>query len=156
MEVKQSIIGHRKPRLRATLTLLVLLLGATTVFLTGLEINAPLGGLVLGILLLAASLLISGYTGWSRGGAVTGSGAVFLTLLWIAFFPPLIGYLRGEKWAGSRYSTFRLTDVMLTPRGEIDTAIQLLPLYLLLSIILGGGVFLLGFSARRIYDKRDN
>lgn len=71
----------------------------------------------------------------------------------MAFFPPLVGYLRGEQWAGSRYSTLRVTDVMLTPLGEVETAVRLLPLYASLAILSAGCAFLLGVGARTLYKK---
>lgn len=149
-QVKTRIIGKRPSRQQISFLTVAYLVGGSILFLVELDTVVPFSGLLLGILLLAMASLIAGYAGWNHGGAITGVGAVLLTVLWMAFLPPIIGYLKGLEWANPRYSTVRLSDVMMTPAAEIGAAVRLLPVYVLFAVILGSGAFLAGTIAKKL------
>lgn len=150
---RATLVGVGRSRYRVTAACLGLLAIATGGFLADVDASVPLGGLELGTALLLVAAGIAAYAGWSRGGALTGTLAVFLTLLWMAFVPPVVGYLRGEAWAGERYSTVRVSDAMLTPVAELETAIRLLPFYATLAVLCASGAFGLGAGARTLSER---
>lgn len=147
------LVGDQPSRYRVTAAYIGLLTIVTVAFLSEVDVSVPLSGLELGTVVFLIAVSIAGYAGWSRGGALTGNIVVFLTLLWMAFVPPAVGYLRGEEWAGERYSTLRVSDVLLTPIAELETAVRLLPFYATLAFISASCAFVLGMGARTLYEK---
>ena len=111
------------------------------------------GGWGLGFLVFSAGLVVAAYAGWARGGAFPGVGSVFLLLLWMALFPPVVGYLRGEKYSSPRYTTVRLGEVLLTPSKELEVAIGTVPYLLVGALLFGGGAFLVGAGAGRLSGR---
>lgn len=148
-----ALVGELTARRRVVVGLFGLLAIVTVGFLAGVEAITSFGGLGLGLAVFLVAVGLAGYAGWSRGGALTGITVVSLTLTWMAFFPPFVGYLRGEQWAGTRYSTLRVSDVLLTPLGEVETAVQLLPFYVVSAVFSAGCAFLMGVGARTLYEK---
>lgn len=148
-----ALVGVQPVRYRVTAAFIVLLAVVTVGFLVEVGVIVPLSGLALGVVIFLISVGIAGYAGWSHGGALTANIVVVLTLLWMAFVPPIVGYLRGEEWAGTRYSTLRISDALLTPMAELETAIRLLPFYVAIALPSATCAFLLGAGARTFYEK---
>jgi hypothetical protein len=148
-----ALVGEEPSRYRVIVALIVLLAIVTVGFLAEVGGIVPLSGLELGVVVFLISAGIAGYAGWSHGGALTANIVVLLTLLWMAFVPPIVGYLQGEEWAGTRYSTFRISDAMLTPMAELETAIRLLPFYAAIALPSATCAFLLASRARTFYEK---
>ena len=150
---RRALLGVRQPRRRAVGATVGLLAGCTLAFLARLDVVIPLSGWDLGFVVFAAGLVVAAYAGWARGGAFPGVGSVFLLLLWMALFPPVVGYLRGEKYSSPRYTTVRLSEVLLTPGKELEVAVGTVPYLLLGALLFGGGGFLVGAGARRLSER---
>jgi len=147
---RRALLGVRQPRRRAVGATVGLLAGCTFAFLVRLDTAIPLGGWELGFAVFAAGLVVAAYAGWTHGGAFTGIANVSLLLLWMAFFPPAVAYLRGREHAGGRYSTVRLSEALYTPGTELGVAIEAVPYLLVGALLFGGGAFLIGASAGRL------
>ena len=78
---------------------------------------------------------------------------MFLLLLWMAICPPVVAYLRGREYSGSRYSTIRLSDALHTTGTELGVAIEQVPLLLVGALLFGGAAFLVGAGARRLSGR---
>jgi len=150
---RRALLGVRRPRRRIAAATVGLLAGCTLAFLVRLDVMIPLGGWDLGFVVFAAGLVVAAYAGWARGGAFPGVSSVFLLLLWMALFPPVVGYLRGEKYSSPRYTTVRLSEVLLTPGKELEVAVGTVPYLLLGALLFGGGAFLVGAGARRLCER---
>jgi hypothetical protein len=150
---RRALLGVGRPRRRAAAATVGLLVGGTLAFLARLDVVIPLSGWELGFVVFLAGLVVAAYAGWARGGAFPGVGSVFLLLLWMAFFPPVVGYLRGENYSSPRYTTVRLSEVLLTPRSELEVAVESIPVFLLGALLFGGGAFLVGAGARRLSGR---
>jgi len=150
---RRALLGVRQPRRRIAAVTVGLLVGCTFAFLTRLDTAIPLGGWGLGFLVFAAGLVVAAYAGWARGGAFPGVGSVFLLLLWMGIFPPVVAYLRGREYADDRYSTIRLSDALHTTGTELELAIETVPYLLVGALLFGGGAFLVGAGAGRLSGR---
>ena len=150
---RRALLGVRQPRRRAVGATVGLLAGCTFAFLTRLDTAIPLGGWGLGFLVFSAGLAIAAYAGWARGGALPGVGSVFLLLLWVAIFPPAVAYFRGREHAGGRYSMISLSDALLSPISEFESAVGQAPYLLVGALLFGGAAFLAGVGARRLLER---
>ena len=150
---RRTLLGVRRPRRCIAAATVGLLAGCTLAFLARLDVVIPLGGWDLGFVVFAAGLVVAAYAGWARGGAFPGAGSVLLLLLWMAFFPPAVAYLRGREHAGDRYSTVRLTQALYSPSKELGVAIEQVPLLLVGALLFGGAAFLVGAGARRLSER---
>ena len=148
---RQALLGLRRPRNRTVSAVTAVLVGYALAFVARLGTVLPFIGL--DIVAFAAGLGIAAYAGWARGGALVGLGSVFLPLLWISFIPPLVAYLRGLKFAGSRYSTIRMSQAEYTPEKEFEVAVGQVPFLLIVALLFGGVAFLLGAGARRAFGR---
>ena len=143
----------RQPRRRAVGATVGLLAGCTLAFLARLDVVIPLSGWDLGFVVFAAGLVVAAYAGWARGGAFPGVGSVFLLLLWMAIFPPVVAYLRGREHAGGRYGTITLSDALSSPISELESAVGQAPYLLVGALLFGGAAFLVGAGARRLSGR---
>ena len=150
---RRALLGVRQPRRRAVGATVGLLAGCTFAFLVRLDTAIPLGRWELGFAVFSAGLVVAAYAGWTRGGAFTGIANVSLLLLWMAFFPPAVAYLRGREYAGSRYSTVRLSQALYAPDTELGVAIEAVPYLLVGALLFGGAAFLVGAGARRLSGR---
>ncbi|PSQ42939.1 hypothetical protein BRD07_02740 [Halobacteriales archaeon QS_9_68_42] len=150
---RRALLGTRRPRRRIAAATVGLLAGCTLAFLARLDVVIPLSGWDLGFIVFSAGLVVAAYAGWARGGAFPGVGSVSLLLLWMTIFPPVVGYLRGKKYSSPRYTTVRLSDVLLTPRSELELAVESIPMFLLGALLFGGAAFLVGAGARRLSGR---
>ena len=150
---RRALLGVRRPRRHIAAATVGLLAGCTLAFLARLDVVIPLGGWELGFVVFSAGLVVAAYAGWARGGAFPGVGSVFLLLLYMAIFPPVVAYLRGREYSGSRYSTIRLSDALHTTGTELGVAIGTVPYLLVGALLFGGGVFLVGAGARRLLER---
>ncbi|MFC4986368.1 hypothetical protein [Saliphagus infecundisoli] len=142
MDLRGTLLGDHRPRVRATVLAIALPVVASAAFL--LEYDA-----VLGVSLLYPAVGVALYTGWIRAGALTGAGAVFLVILWRFVVPPLVGYWRWSM--DTRYTPPRLLAYKLTPRGELIQGLTHGPIYALAgTIVLGGAGYLVGSVGRRL------
>ena len=139
---RRALLGVRQPRRRVVGATVGLLAGCTFAFLVRLDTAIPLSGWELGFAVFAVGLVVAAYAGWTHGGALPGVSNVFLLLLWMAFFPPAVAYLRGKEHAGGRYSTVRLSEALYTPGTELGVAIGTVPYLLVGALLFGGGAFL--------------
>ena len=150
---RRALLGMRRPRRRAVGATVGLLAGCTFAFLVRLDTAIPLGRWELGFAVFAAGLVVAAYAGWAHGGAFTGIANVSLLVLWMAFFPPAVAYLRGREYAGSRYSTVRLSQALYAPDTELGVAIEQVPYLLLGALLFGGAAFLVGAGAGRLSGR---
>ena len=150
---RRALLGVRQPRRRAVGATVGLLAGCTLAFLARLDVVIPLSGWDLGFIVFSAGLVVAAYAGWTHGGAFTGIANVSLLLLWMAFFPPAVAYLRGREHAGGRYSTVRLSEALYTPGTELGVAIGAVPYLLVGALLFGGAAFLVGAGARRLSGR---
>ena len=150
---RRALLGVRRSRRRAVGVTVGLLAGCTFAFLVRLDTAIPLARWDLGFAVFAAGLVVAAYAGWTHGGALPGVSSVFLLLLWMAFFPPAVAYLRGREHAGGRYSTVRLSGALYSPGTELGVAIGAVPYLLVGALLFGGGAFLVGAGARRLSGR---
>ena len=150
---RRAILGVRRPRRRIAAAIVGLLAGCTFAFLLQLDTAMPPGGWELGVAVFAAGLVVAVYAGWARGGAFPGVGSVLLPLLWVAILPPVVAYLRGREYSGSRYSTIRLSDALHTTGTELELAIETVPYLLVGALLFGGAAFFVGAGARRLSGR---
>ena len=142
----RNLLGLRRPRNRTVGAVAAVLVGYALAFVARLGTVLPF--IDLDLVAFVAGLGIAAYAGWARGGALAGLGGVFLPLLCISFVPPLVAYLRGLKFAESRYTTIRMTQVLYTPEKELQVAVGQVPFLLIVALLFGGVAFLLGAGAR--------
>lgn len=150
---RRALLGVRRSRRRIAAATVGLLAGCTFAFLARLDVVIPLGGWGLGFAVFAVGLVVAAYAGWARGGAFLGVGSVSLLLLWMAFFPPAVAYLRGREHAGDRYSTVRLSQALYTPDTELGVAVETVPYLLVGALLFGGAAFLVGAGAGRLSGR---
>ena len=144
MDIRGVLFGRRRTRRYVALFAGTIPLLATVAFALRLDAQLSLGSLA-----VLAALLVAGYAGWSRGGAVPGCGAVFLAVTWVFVVPPLFGFLRGS-W-DLRYTPPRALGYKLDPRGELlEGLTHGPPTALVAAVVLGGAAFAVGFGLRRL------
>jgi len=149
----QTVFGVKRSRRRVAVATAGLLIVCTLAFILRLDTVIPIGGWALGFTVFLTGLVIAAYAGWARGGALPGLGSVFLLLLWMAFFPPAVAYLSGREYAGARYDTTSVSDVLNPPVTELGIAIESIPYHLIGALLFGGGAFLFGARVDRVFDS---
>jgi len=146
----QTVFGVKRSRRRVAVATAGLLIVCTLAFILRLDTVIPFGGWAHGFTVFLTGLVIAAYAGWARGGALPGLGSVFLLLLWMAFFPPVVAYLSGMEYTWTRYTTIRLSDALWSPVTDLNVAIELVPYLLIVVLLFGGGAFLFGGRVDRV------
>ena len=149
----QTVFGVKWSRRRLAVATAGLLIVCTLAFILRLDTVIPIGRWALRFTVFLTGLVIAAYAGWARGGALPGLGSLFLLLLWMAFFPPVVAYLSGMEHASDRYSTIRVSGALNSPVTELGIAIESIPYLLIVVLLFGGGAFLFGARVDRVFES---